>query len=266
MGTGFFRGFSKLLSGRAGSAAGEAVDLSRETSVTQSGKGAISKIAYLSAMRIFRDLSKEELAMVDKSIVMTTAHKGKLIYSPGETGETLFLLKIGLIHIYRLSSEGRKFIIQTVEPMTFFGEMPAFGQGMRNFFAEAAEDCLICVMGRADVERLLLLKPQVGLRMLEEIGHRLHDSQERLGDSAFKGIPARVASLLVSLSSQGVHEIRGLSHQDLADMIGVYRETVTNTLGHFRDEGLIDIGRKKISILNSEKLSEIAQEEVLRKQ
>ncbi len=102
--------------------------------------------------------------------------------------------------------------------------------------------------------------------MMDEIGQRLHDSQERLSDSVFKGTPARIASLLLHLSSQGKQPIAGLSHQDLADTIGVYRETVTKTLGQFRDEGLIEIGRKTISLLNSQKLSEIAQEEVLRKQ
>ncbi len=77
-----------------------------------------SKIAYLSAMRIFRDLSPDEMKMVESSTVMTTAHKGKLIYQPGETGEVLFLLKNGAVHLYRLSAEGRKFIVQTVGPMT----------------------------------------------------------------------------------------------------------------------------------------------------
>jgi CRP-like cAMP-binding protein len=102
--------------------------------------------------------------------------------------------------------------------------------------------------------------------MMEEIGQRLHSSQERLGDSAFKGIPARVASLLLTLSLQGKQPIEGIGHQDLADMIGVYRETVTNALGEFKEDGLIDLGRKKILVLDPEKLADIAAEEVLRKQ
>ena len=93
----------------------------------------------------------------------------------------------------------------------------------------------------------------------------MHDVQERLGDSAFKGIPARVASLLLKLSDDGAQPVRGMTHQDLGDMIGVYRETVSNTLGSLRDEGIVDISRKEISIINPERLREIAEEEVLRK-
>ncbi len=143
--------------------------------------------------------------------------------------------------------------------------MAAIGQNMHDLFAEAAEDCLICVLGQADVERLILSKPQVALRMLEEIGQRMHEVQERLGDSAFKGVPARVATLLLRLSNEGAQPIKGMRHQDLADMLGLYRETVTTTLDHLRDEGLIEISRKEIAIRNLEQLRKVAEEELLRR-
>lgn len=232
---------------------------------TASPKETPSKIAYLSAMRIFRDLSPEETKMVESSTVMTTAQKGKLIYQPGETGEVLFLLKHGSVQLYRLSVEGRKFIVQTVGPMTFFGEMATIGQKMHDLFAEAVEDCLICVMGRADVERLILSKPQVALRILEEVGQRMHEVQERLGDSAFKGVPARVATVLLHLSHEGAQPIKGMRHQDIADMLGLYRETVTTALDHLRNEGLIEINRKEIVLREPERLREVAEEELLRR-
>lgn len=220
-----------------------------------------SKIAYLSAMRVFRDLSPEELRMIDASTVMTTASKEQMIYRPGESGEILFFLKKGSVHLYRLSSEGRKLIVQTVGPMTFFGEMAVVGQQMHDLFAVAAEECTVCVMKRADVERLILSKPAVALRMLEEIGQRMRDAQERLGDSAFKSVPARIASLLLNLSSNGAQSVKGARHQDLADMLGVLRETVSDSLGVLRERGIIEIGRKEITIRCAVKLREVAEEE-----
>ncbi len=70
---------------------------------------------------------------------------------------------------------------------------------MHNTFAEAVDDCLICVMSRTDLERLILNKPQVALRILEITGKRLREAEERLENMAFKGIPARLASLLLRL-------------------------------------------------------------------
>ncbi len=251
---------------RGQSSTGTATAPAKSTAEKTSTQAEVSrKLAYLSAMRIFRDLSLDEIKMIEKSTVMKTLHKGKMIYMPGETGEVLFLLKEGFVHLYRLSAEGRKLIIQTVGPMSFFGEMSIIGQRMHTLFAEAAEDCLVCVMSRTDVERLILAKPQVALRMIEEIGLRLYDIRERLGDCTFKGVSARVASLLLTLSHDGASPLAGARHQDLADMLGVYRETVSSTLGHFRDEGIIELNRKEISIVNAERLREIAEEEIIRK-
>lgn len=262
------RSFLSTIKGLVGggrASAGTAPATSPPPDETAAPPDSPNKVAYLSAMSIFRDLSPKEMQMVVDSTVMKTARKGRIIYMPEETGEVLFLLKKGTVHLYRLSSEGRKLIIETAGPMTFFGEMSFVGQKMYDLFAEAAEDCLVCVMSRADVERLILSKPQVALRMMEEIGRRMHDAQERLGDSAFKGIPARIASLLLKLSQDGARPVTGTRHQDLADMLGVYRETVSSTLGQLRDEGIIDLSRKEITILDAERLREKAEDETLRK-
>ncbi len=202
------------------------------------------------------------MKVVTRSTVRTSAPKGKMMYMPGETGEVLFLLCEGSVHLYCLSSEGRKFIVQTIGPMTFFGEMPLVGQSMHDLYAEVAEDSTICVMSQAEVEKLILWKPQVAIRMLEEIGQRVHDLEKRLGDSALKGTRARIALLLLKLSNYGAQPIKGMSHQDLADMIGVYRETVTIRLDQLRDEGIIDINRREISIVNLQRLRQVAEEEM----
>jgi CRP-like cAMP-binding protein len=77
---------------------------------------------------------------------------------------------------------------------------------------------------------------------------------------AFKGIPARLASLLLRLADeQGGDEVRGLTHQDLAESVGTYRETATQVLNDLKTQGLIEIGRKRISILEREDLQEIAE-------
>lgn len=251
---------SRLMGGRQVTA-GQATVMAPAPVSTPTGGESSNKIAYLSAMRVFRDLSPDEMKMIDASTVMTTAKKEKMIYMPGESGEILFFLKKGSVHLYRLSAEGRKLIIQTVGPMTFFGEMAVVGQQMYDLFAEAAEECTVCVMRRADVERLILSKPKVALRMLEEIGQRMHDVQERLTDSTFKNVPARLASLLLNLSKDGTQPISGVRHQDLADMLGTYRETVSDALGELRDSEIIELGRKQIVVEDVEALRQKAEEE-----
>jgi CRP/FNR family cyclic AMP-dependent transcriptional regulator len=190
---------------------------------------------------------------------ITNVLRGRVFYQPEDVGEVLFLIKQGRVQLYRISPEGKKLVIATLGPGTLFGEMALLGQQMHNAFAEALEDCLILVMSRTDLERLILNKPLVGLRMLEITGRRLNDAEARLEDMAFKGIPARLASLLLRLAvERDSDDIIGLTHQDLAETIGTYRETATQVLNDMKAQGLIEIGRKRIKICNPEKLAEVA--------
>ena len=217
-----------------------------------------NKIGYLSMMELFRDLSPAEMQEIDRVTRMQTCTAGRVFYTPGETGEVLFLLKKGAVQIYRMSPEGRKLVIATLPQYSFFGEMSCIGQGMYDTFAEATEESLICIMSRRDVERLLLSKPKVALRILEAVGKRVVDAERQLEEIAFKGLIPRLASLLLREAED--NEITGLSHQDIAERLGVYRETVTSALNELKTAGLIEIGRKRITIANRPRLERAASE------
>lgn len=218
------------------------------------------KMRYLSELAVFQDLSPREMEELNRITTMSTVQKGRVFYRPEEPGEVLFILKEGKVQLYRISPEGKKLVITTLGSHTLFGEMALLGAKMHNTFAEAVEDCLICVMSRNDLERLILSKPQVALRILEITGRRLRDAEERLENMAFKGIPARLASMLLRLAEeQGSNEITGLTHQDLAESVGTYRETATQVLNDLKAAGYIDIGRKRITVLDVEGLTTVAE-------
>jgi CRP-like cAMP-binding protein len=171
----------------------------------------------------------------------------------------LFLLKKGRVQLYRISPDGKKLILDTLEAGAVFGEMSLIGQRMYHTFAEALESCLICVMSRADLERLALDKPKVAVRMLETVGRRLVEAEARLEDMAFKTVPARLASLFVRYHDAHGNLIEGMTHQELADNVGTYRETTTQILNDFKRRGLIDTGRKRIALLDIEGLRAVAE-------
>lgn len=218
------------------------------------------KMKYLSELTLFQDLTSNEMQELNRITTMNTVAKGRVFYRPEEPGEVLFIVKEGQVQLYRISPEGKKLVITTLGPHTLFGEMALLGTKMHNTFAEAIDDCLICIMSRTDLERLILSKPQVALRILESTGKRLQEAEESLESMAFKGIPARLASMLLRLSDeQTSDEVTGLTHQDFAESVGTYRETATQVLNHIKSLGLIEIGRKRITLLDKEALSEIAE-------
>ena len=217
------------------------------------------KLDYLSTIEIFRDLSLAELAEMDRQITMSSCEPGKIFYMPEDSGEVLFLLKKGRVQLYRLSPSGKKLVVATLGPGAIFGEMSLVGQGMHNTFAEAIDECMLCVMSRADVERLMREKPAVALRFMESLGERLTQMERRLEDIAFKSIPARLANLLLRLAQEEEgDQVTDYTHQDLGEMLGTYRETITQTLNEFKANGLVEIGRKKVILLDKERLERLA--------
>lgn len=219
------------------------------------------KLDYLSNIHVFRDLTPDDLAQMDRQLTMSTCRAGKIFYMPEESGEVLFLLKKGRVQLYRMAPNGKKLVVATLGPGAIFGEMSLVGQGMHNTFAEAVAECVLCVMSRSDVERLIREKPEVAFRFVEAMGQRLTELESHLEDIAFKSIPARLAALLLKLAGAGGGNgrVSGYTHQDLSEMLGTYRETITQTLNEFKTRGLIDIGRKQVMLRDIAALQELAE-------
>ena len=211
---------------------------------------AASKCDYLLTMDIFRDLQPDEVRTFEHQTVMRTCVRGQILYSQEDRAEALFLLKRGKVHLYRLTAAGKRLELATLGPGTFFGEMPLLGESLRYTFAEVAEEALVCVMSRVDIERLIRNQPQVALRMIEVLGKRLANREERLEEMAYRSVPARIAAVLLRLSEHQAGATVTLTHQELGDMIGALRETVTAILNDFQRAGVVTLGRGHIIIAN----------------
>jgi CRP-like cAMP-binding protein len=216
-----------------------------------------TKIGYLSSNELFRSLNAEEMAELDRMTTMTTCKAGRVFYTPGESGEVLFVLKKGAVHLYRITPEGKRLVIGTLTEGAVFGEMGLIGQGMYDTFAEAQQDCTLCVMSRSDVEMLIATKPAFALALLETMGRRLQDMESTLENLAFRSVASRMAALILSLRDDR-GEVRGITHQNLAERLGTHRETATRALNEFRASGLIESGRERIRVLDAARLQAIA--------
>ena len=218
------------------------------------------KTYYLSSIDVFRDLPRSEVERLAETTRMITCQRGRQVYRACESNEALFLLKTGRVHIVRESADGKRLITAVLGPHTFFGEMALVGQRFpQDSTAEAVEDALICVLSRKDLERLILQHPKVGLRFLEQLSARLLETEAVVEDFAFKGVPARLAGALLRLAEATSDAPIHTSHQELADMIAAYRETVTLALDEFQSRGLVRLGRRSIEIVEQRELEKVAE-------
>ncbi len=198
------------------------------------------------AMDIFCDLEPAAIAAFEQQTEMRTCRKGQILYSQEDRAEVLFLLKRGRVQLYRLTPSGKRLDLAVIEPGAFFGEMPLVGESLRHTFAEAAEDSLICVMSRSDIERLMRERSEVALRMIEVLSRRLALCEARLEEMAYRSVPARIAAVLLRLSKGQAGEAVLITHQELGDMIGALRESVTKVLDDFQRAELVELSRGRV--------------------
>lgn len=110
-----------------------------------------TKVAFLRENRIFAGISDAERWWLANSTTMVTYGSGRIFYSPKDKGDVIFILKRGRVNLFRIEPDGRKLVTAQLHHGTVFGEMAMFGQGMYGCHAEAARDCLICVLSWPDI-------------------------------------------------------------------------------------------------------------------
>ncbi len=216
----------------------------------------------LSEVELFQDLSGEETADIAARAPMRSIPAGTLVWSPQEQRRTLFIVKAGRVRIFRVSPDGRRLTLAVLGAGALFGDMDLVGQRMGDGFAEAVEPTVLCVMSEGDVRAMLLADPRIAARIVEGLGRRLADVEQRLADTVLKTAPQRVAAALFHLAesvpAQGGLlarrvEIR-LTHEQLADLVGTTRETTTKLLGELREAGVVSLRRGGIVVLDRSRL------------
>src|SRR5215210_956297 len=226
------------------------------------------QVELLSRVDIFESLPKEEIREILRDLLQRNAEinlsAGKVFYTPKQPDGKLFILIKGRVRIYKMEA-AREFTLEVVDAGTVFGEVAFTSYRLRESYAEATEPSVVFAMERAEVERLILEKPRVGLRMISLLSERLHYYETRMEDVTLKGVPARLASLILFLvESEGVQrpgEIRvptSYTHHHLGTMIGANREAVTRAFGRLQDEGAVQIRRRIIYVEDLEALQRAA--------
>ena len=223
-----------------------------------------NKLWFLKHIRLFDGISPSEMQEMEKITRMEEVKKRQPLYLPGDPSSNVYLLKKGRVKIANTAPNGKEVTFDILEPGEVFGELDVLEDAPRSTSAETLDDAVICVIPRKDFDQYLAMHPTVMFKLTKLIGLRLKKIQSRVEDLVFRDVPARLAHLLVELSkTEGVAEKQGirlkvkLTHQEMANLIGCSRETVSATLGQFRDEGLLQLDGRTLTILDLKGLSRL---------
>ncbi|HSJ53609.1 MAG TPA: Crp/Fnr family transcriptional regulator [Anaerolineae bacterium] len=206
-----------------------------------------------SVTKIFGRLAQQNKAVGESFIVRSFA-AGETVTEPEEMACSLFLVASGRVQLYRVTPDGRRFVIATLGPGSLFGEDSILGGDAPDTYAVALEPCTIWTMPRQEALELSSREAMFGFGLIQAMGHRLMEAENRLEQMAYSTISARLAALLLELGNSDGDNVVHATHQELADMLGTWRETISKTLQDFRRRGLVASGRRQLTLLDKEGL------------
>ncbi len=204
------------------------------------------------ALYIFQDLPTAQQQRLCQQEFVRKVKPDHLFYMPGDAASTVYLILEGQVQLYRMTLSGKKILITNRSAGDLFGEMAVLEEKERNTFAQAIEKSMVIAMHASKLRALMMQEPKVAMRVMTVMGDRLSNSEKRLEEIAFQSIASRLAALLLQMAEPTpvAPTVCGYTHRDLAEILGTYRETTTQTLNEFKMRGLIAIGRKRIELLN----------------
>lgn len=226
-----------------------------------------SKIVFLRRVPIFGGVDDDNLTKIANITSEKTYSKKNIVFHEGDYGDALYVIKNGRIKIAKVAIDGREKTLTILKSGDFFGEMAIFDDMPRSATAESMDnDVRLLSINKSDFERLIIENPSIAIRIMKDLTRRIRQVNEQVQDLAFKDVHGRVASTLFNLlktekdaskdPNKDMLNSLKMTHQDLANMVGSSRETVTRALNRLQDEGVISISHQQISILDTEKLLE----------
>ncbi len=175
-----------------------------------------------------------------------------------EMSQSVFLVASGRVQLHRTTRDGRGFVIATLGPGSIFGEESLLGGQGPDTSAVALEPCTIWVMPGQEALDFSTNDAMFGFGLMQAMGQRVMEAENRLEQVAYSTIASRLAALLLDLSSNDPQGAVHATHQELAQMLGTWRETISKTLQDFRLKGWVSSGRRHLRILDRESLEEEA--------
>jgi CRP/FNR family transcriptional regulator/CRP/FNR family cyclic AMP-dependent transcriptional regulator len=211
---------------------------------------------------LFSNLTAQERMAIHSIMLQKTFSAGDVIVHEDDAeNQTFFIIVSGSVHVTVLSSEGKQAILATLRSGAFFGEMAILDGEPRSASVVAAESCSLLMLYRKSFLQILQKCPKITVAMLLEMSHRLRRSNRQINSLSMMSVYGRVADVLLQLSKSNGRKVGSMvvveqrpSHQTIADMAGTSRETVSRVLSQLQKKGYLTITRKRLVILNEEKL------------
>ena len=217
----------------------------------------MDKIWYLKQLDIFKELGPAGISDIGVIVDEKNVSKKEIILQP-EDRDKVYLIKRGQVKLYQLTEDGKRVISDNLGPGSVFGNFGSEDQSQN--FAEASQDTFVCIAKRETFFETVAKKPEVSVKLMALLFDQISQARDYITAMAGGSVLSKLKFKLVELGSK-YGEVKGdkikinerFTHEEIADMIGVSRETVTKLLGSLRRQKIIELDGKNI-VFHKDKL------------
>lgn len=219
----------------------------------------VNNSSFLRNVSLFESLSDQEIEVLSEVTITRNFNRDSVIILAEEEGDTLFIIRKGQVKVSILSEEGREVILTLMGAGSVFGELSLLDGKPRSANVIATDDTELIMLRRPDFVQLIYKVPQIATALLAELASRLRKTDRQIEGLALLDVTSRISETLLQLASeQGVETEAGVviqnrpTHQELANMSGTTRETVSRVLKRLESQAYIACKGRTITILREE--------------
>jgi CRP/FNR family transcriptional regulator len=210
------------------------------------------EIEFLKTIKLFTSLSDTELLQMSDRMSIKQFKKNETILLEEDTNEFMYIILSGKVKVARTTDEGKEIIFAIHQAGSFFGEITLIDGKTMPASVIATEDSVVAIISKEDFYSILFLQTKVLKNLLEILCTRLRNSWETIQLLNFNNASQRVKMLFLMLSeeygektNEGLTLNIKLTHQNISDMTGMTRETVTRIIDKWQKNGEITILKNK---------------------
>lgn len=195
----------------------------------------------LRGIPLFARVVEGDLEQIASHLIERRYPRNTTIVEEGLAGDYMYIIREGRVKVTKLSEDGREKILEFLEAGAFVGEMALLERAPRSASVKTLSAVRLLALSRGDFLSLLRRSPDLALAVIEVLCSRLRTQNEQASALSFQRVKDRTKGLLQRLArsehGEGTRSTPTLTHQQIADMIGTSRETVTRAIRQLKEEG-----------------------------
>lgn len=216
---------------------------------------------YLRKIPFFEGIEGEPLQRLVETIELREIPRRQVIYLPGDLAETVYVIVGGRVKSSKVTRDGKELTLAYRGAGQLFGELCVVDASPRTEMAEAMKNAIILAVPRDLFKELLLADTKLCFRFAEVLGERRQQVETKMEHLVFRDVQAKLAALVVELAEEygsetdvGIHVGLKITHQEMANLIGSTRETISLTLAQFKKRGLLEMDGRTLIVQDLEGL------------